>query len=98
VVSTILWHSIADSVPGRLNCFPASSSSSSSSSERESRTIHLLVANSLLASCVYENVLRDGLSRELVLPRSEKFDCVLCACVGDFDMDGRNEVGNISSS
>ncbi|CAG0913551.1 unnamed protein product [Notodromas monacha] len=53
---------------------------------------NLLVANSLQSSCSYRNVLACGLSDEYILPQSQEYDCVTCACVADFDMDGFNEI------
>uniref|UniRef100_T1J5Z3 Kaptin n=1 Tax=Strigamia maritima TaxID=126957 RepID=T1J5Z3_STRMM len=55
-------------------------------------SFHLLVTNSLEPSVVYRNVLKDGLENQLILPDSDHYDCVLCACVADVDMDGRNEI------
>ena len=38
------------------------------------------------------NVLECGLSQALTLGDSDKYDCALCGCVADVDLDGSNEV------
>ncbi|XP_074645188.1 KICSTOR complex protein kaptin-like [Tubulanus polymorphus] len=55
---------------------------------------HLLVCGALEVTVVYRSVLENGLhlSNQIVLPESNDYDCVLCACVADLNFDGHNEI------
>lgn len=53
---------------------------------------HLLVASAVEQSVVYRNILENKFTDQLLLPDSDKFDCVMCACAVDIDFDGKNEL------
>ncbi|CAH1777188.1 unnamed protein product [Owenia fusiformis] len=64
-------------------------------SESESNIVpeyHLVVTSALEVSVVYRHILERGLYDQLVLPESDKYDCVLSTCVADVDFDGNNEI------
>ncbi|XP_064602889.1 KICSTOR complex protein kaptin-like isoform X2 [Liolophura sinensis] len=54
--------------------------------------LNLLVTSALEVATVYRDVLSNGLNCFLILPDSNKFDSVMCACAMDVDFDGQNEI------
>lgn len=58
----------------------------------EEEAIHLLVTSALEPTVVYSNVKTNGLEKDVELPESNLFDCVLGSFVGDIDMDGEREI------
>ena len=60
--------------------------------EQEEEVIHLLVTSALEPTVVYSNVKTHGLERDVELPESNLFDCVLGSTVSDVDMDGEREI------
>ncbi|XP_069738353.1 KICSTOR complex protein kaptin isoform X2 [Phaenicophaeus curvirostris] len=52
----------------------------------------VLVASTIEVAVVYRNVLSNGLSDQLVLPGSDRYDSVLCAAAADVDFDGAQEI------
>lgn len=54
--------------------------------------VHLLVVNSIESSVVYRDVLINGLSKRLTLPKSKRCDCTITSCIADIDMDSNNEI------
>ena len=63
-----------------------------SSGGNDEEEVHLLVTSALEPSVVYSNVTVNGLDRDIVLPESNYYDCVLGSVVGDVDMDGEREI------
>ncbi|XP_064621395.1 KICSTOR complex protein kaptin-like [Lineus longissimus] len=64
-------------------------------SEPEKKTTYdynLLVTGALEISVVYRDVLKSGLSDQMVLGESADYDSVLCSCITDIDFDGENEI------
>ncbi|KAJ7303934.1 hypothetical protein JRQ81_011447 [Phrynocephalus forsythii] len=51
-----------------------------------------LVTSTIELSVVYRNVLRNGLEDQLILPRSDQYDSVLCALVTDVNFDCEPEI------
>ncbi|XP_074872815.1 KICSTOR complex protein kaptin isoform X2 [Carettochelys insculpta] len=52
----------------------------------------VLVTSTIELSVVYRNVLSCGLTDQLTLPASDRYDSVLCALVTDVDFDGEPEI------
>ncbi|CAI9733716.1 Hypothetical predicted protein [Octopus vulgaris] len=63
-----------------------------SNTECDVSDYHLLVVSAVEHSVVYKNVLNKEFSDQLLLPDSNKSDCVMCACAVDIDFDGQNEL------
>lgn len=63
-----------------------------SNTECDVSDYHLLVVSAVEQSVVYKNVLNKEFSDQLLLPDSNKSDCVMCACAVDIDFDGQNEL------
>ena len=78
-------------VPSCLENFvPEESAAKDKESNLES--YHLLVASAVELSVVYQNILENQFNDQLLLPDSDKFDSVMCACAVDIDFDGKNEL------
>lgn len=41
---------------------------------------------------INRDVLRNDMEKDVNLPGSESSDCVLCSCIADVNMDGKNEI------
>jgi len=60
--------------------------------EEVEEAIHLLVSSALEPTVVYSNIASNGLEKDVELPESNLFDCVLGSSVSDMDMDGEREI------
>ncbi|XP_053908793.1 KICSTOR complex protein kaptin isoform X2 [Cuculus canorus] len=60
--------------------------------ETEGENYSVLVASTIEVAVVYRNVSAKGLSDQLVLPGSDRYDSVLCAAAADVDFDGSQEI------
>lgn len=65
-----------DCVPNKDNCVP---------------NLNVVISNTSNA-VVFENILENGMKRDIILSGTESSDCILCCCVADINMDGRNEI------
>ncbi|XP_015593630.1 KICSTOR complex protein kaptin [Cephus cinctus] len=54
--------------------------------------LNILLVNSVNPSVVFMNILHRGVSEDVTLAGSELSDCVVCSCIADINMDGRNEI------
>lgn len=55
-------------------------------------SFHLLVGSAIEQSVVYQNIIKNKFDDQLLLPDSDKYDCVMCAAAVDIDFDGKNEL------
>lgn len=53
---------------------------------------NVLVTSTLEQAVVYRNIKIKGFQDQHALPDSDRYDCTLCSCVADLDMDGYNEI------
>ncbi|XP_014479490.1 PREDICTED: kaptin-like [Dinoponera quadriceps] len=51
-----------------------------------------VVVSSTSHSIVFEDILEHGMKQDVILTGSESSDCILCCCIADINMDGRNEI------
>ncbi|XP_012264489.1 KICSTOR complex protein kaptin-like [Athalia rosae] len=55
-------------------------------------SLNVLIVNAVCASVVFTDVLQNDMGSDVRLPGSETSDCVLCSCIADINMDGKNEI------
>ncbi|XP_005987875.1 KICSTOR complex protein kaptin [Latimeria chalumnae] len=60
--------------------------------EHQLEDFNLLVTSTIELSVIYRDVLKYGLSDQLILPETDRYDSVLCALVADIDFDGMSEL------
>lgn len=60
--------------------------------KEQTQDLHLVVVVSTGLTIVYDDVLTNGLTRQMTLPGSDLADSALCCCVADMDFDGENEI------
>ncbi|XP_077993085.1 KICSTOR complex protein kaptin-like [Glandiceps talaboti] len=53
---------------------------------------NVLITSAVEPTVVYRNIFENGLRQQYILKDSEKYDGVLCACLGDVDWDGNLEI------
>ncbi|XP_001624376.2 KICSTOR complex protein kaptin isoform X2 [Nematostella vectensis] len=92
-----LFHVDHDGPITAVNVFPwqhddLNTSSPDMSVDKPSPEYHLLVCCATEPCVIYTNIISQGLSQIVVLPDSDKFDCVLCTCMADVDWDGNKEL------
>ncbi|XP_077267949.1 KICSTOR complex protein kaptin isoform X2 [Temnothorax americanus] len=51
-----------------------------------------VVISSTSNAVVFKDILEHGMKRDVTLSGSESSDCILCCCIADINMDGRNEI------
>ncbi|XP_069738355.1 KICSTOR complex protein kaptin isoform X3 [Phaenicophaeus curvirostris] len=83
------WSLQHDAPIARVLIFPLAPGAGA---EPQGENYSVLVASTIEVAVVYRNVLSNGLSDQLVLPGSDRYDSVLCAAAADVDFDGAQEI------
>ncbi|XP_043276595.1 KICSTOR complex protein kaptin-like isoform X2 [Venturia canescens] len=58
----------------------------------ENPFLNILIVNALNGTVVFTDVLNLGMTSDVTLIKIESTDCVLCSCIADINMDGKNEI------
>ncbi|XP_046477779.1 KICSTOR complex protein kaptin isoform X1 [Neodiprion pinetum] len=58
----------------------------------EEPALNILVVNTVHASVVFMDILYNDMEKDVKLAGSDSSDCVLCSCIADINMDGKNEI------